>query len=284
MAFFKKDEYSTTNGWFCPKCDTENSFSTNKCVECGTVNREIKPVNKKDNSNSSLFKGSDTKKSGYKCLECGTIYQYSFFCPECGSKLRTSAKSPISRVEARPSFSCCGLIVFEDEEKFKYENGIYLYEFEQLTSYELVEITDVETRKSGTVGNALVGGIIAGGVGAIVGASASKTHSNEIVKDMYISIVTNPGASLHKIQLIKYATKKSSIDYEIALENAQKILGMLKHIEQIAGYNKQSEETPVLPQSALSPLDEIKKLKELLDIGAVTQEEFDAKKKQLLNL
>ena len=33
-----------------------------------------------------------------------------------------------------------------------------------------------------------------------------------------------------------------------------------------------------------SSLDEIKKLKELLDIGVITQEEFDAKKKQLLGL
>ena len=31
-------------------------------------------------------------------------------------------------------------------------------------------------------------------------------------------------------------------------------------------------------------LDEIKKLKELLDIGAITQEEFDTKKKELLGL
>ena len=31
-------------------------------------------------------------------------------------------------------------------------------------------------------------------------------------------------------------------------------------------------------------LDKIKKLKELLDMGAITQEEFDEKKKELLNL
>ena len=35
---------------------------------------------------------------------------------------------------------------------------------------------------------------------------------------------------------------------------------------------------------AFSPADEIKKYKELLDMGAITQEEFDAKKRQLLNL
>ncbi len=36
--------------------------------------------------------------------------------------------------------------------------------------------------------------------------------------------------------------------------------------------------------SATSNADEIKKYKELLDIGAITKEEFDAKKKQLLDL
>jgi len=35
---------------------------------------------------------------------------------------------------------------------------------------------------------------------------------------------------------------------------------------------------------AASAMDELKKLKELLDMGIVTQEEFEAKKKQLLGL
>ena len=37
-------------------------------------------------------------------------------------------------------------------------------------------------------------------------------------------------------------------------------------------------------QAALSPADELKKFKELLDMGVISQEEFDAKKKQLLGL
>lgn len=45
--------------------------------------------------------------------------------------------------------------------------------------------------------------------------------------------------------------------------------------------NKNS--TPQVIQQA-SPADEIKKYKELLDAGVITQEEFDAKKKQLLGL
>lgn len=41
---------------------------------------------------------------------------------------------------------------------------------------------------------------------------------------------------------------------------------------------------PVKQEAPASNLDEIKKVKELLDAGIITQEEFDAKKKQLLGL
>lgn len=44
---------------------------------------------------------------------------------------------------------------------------------------------------------------------------------------------------------------------------------------------KATNNTPVAPTSNL---DEIKKLKELLDLGAITEEEFNAKKKELLGL
>jgi predicted Zn-dependent peptidase len=36
--------------------------------------------------------------------------------------------------------------------------------------------------------------------------------------------------------------------------------------------------------NALSSAEELKKFKELLDLGIITQEEFDAKKKQLLGI
>ena len=46
--------------------------------------------------------------------------------------------------------------------------------------------------------------------------------------------------------------------------------------------NSTSTNQPAQPQ--VSVVDELKQLKELLDIGIITQEEFDAKKKQLLGL
>lgn len=39
-----------------------------------------------------------------------------------------------------------------------------------------------------------------------------------------------------------------------------------------------------VPSSTISPADELKKFKELLDTGVISQEEFEAKKKQLLGI
>lgn len=51
----------------------------------------------------------------------------------------------------------------------------------------------------------------------------------------------------------------------------------------IENYNSSQNSTTIV-QNIKSPIEQIKDLKELLDIGAITQEEFDRKKKELLNL
>lgn len=51
--------------------------------------------------------------------------------------------------------------------------------------------------------------------------------------------------------------------------------------EEFKALSKQSVQTTT---SSVSSADELKKFKELLDMGVITQEEFDAKKKQLLGL
>ena len=64
---------------------------------------------------------------------------------------------------------------------------------------------------------------------------------------------------------------------------AQKVVNDLSlAIEKCKNSNIEAGTTIV--NMALSSADEIKKYKKLLDIGAITQEEFDAKKKQLLGL
>ena len=49
-------------------------------------------------------------------------------------------------------------------------------------------------------------------------------------------------------------------------------------------YKAKDSDADVQPVQQVSAADELKKFKELLDSGVITQEEFDAKKKQLLGL
>ena len=59
-------------------------------------------------------------------------------------------------------------------------------------------------------------------------------------------------------------------------------LNRLTEDEAKAEMEKQNAPTQVVAET--SAADELKKFKELLDMGVITQEEFDAKKKQLLGL
>ncbi|MDX1959523.1 MAG: SHOCT domain-containing protein [Leptospiraceae bacterium] len=69
------------------------------------------------------------------------------------------------------------------------------------------------------------------------------------------------------------------------IEDTKKGINMVKSF---FGKGKQEEPTPNIQQvqaqlnSNLSVADELKKFKELLDAGVLTQEEFDKKKKELI--
>ncbi len=63
------------------------------------------------------------------------------------------------------------------------------------------------------------------------------------------------------------------------LEAAHKMQRMIADLQ-----NAPAQPQAPPPAEPSSVADEIKKFKDLLDMGAITQEEFDAKKKQLLGL
>jgi hypothetical protein len=56
------------------------------------------------------------------------------------------------------------------------------------------------------------------------------------------------------------------------------------NIHELVFRAKQISSTPSPAPAAISGADELKKFKELLDAGILTQEEFDAKKKQILGI
>jgi len=80
---------------------------------------------------------------------------------------------------------------------------------------------------------------------------------------------------------ITVASSSGRISF-VFLENKDKIFKIISKLIQDRQEEKKSIE--VHPNEKQNPTDELKKFKELFDMGAITQEEFDAKKKQLLDL
>lgn len=195
----------------------------------------------------------------------------------------------LERIENfRPTYKVGGYIWFDDNNKWfvlpkgtlsSKINNSYVFKYDEILNFEVIE--DGITITKGGLGKALVGGAIFGIAGAIAGGTSKKT--NEICKKLEIKITTkNQDNPVVYVNLIDTDFKKDGMLYRIASKNIQDILSkfqiILDEIEQEKSMNKNSE------QNLNSVADEIKKFKDLLDMGAITEEEYEKKKKELLNL
>ena len=99
--------------------------------------------------------------------------------------------------------------------------------------------------------------------------------------DLPIDSVSAVGIGIFKS--ITVSTSSGRINF-LAIKNRNEIHNVVSNL--LVERQKQNVTTMQTTVSAYatSTADEIKKYKELLDLGIITQEEFDAKKKQLLGL
>lgn len=88
--------------------------------------------------------------------------------------------------------------------------------------------------------------------------------------------------------IISYITKptaSTSKEYQKALGKAQQTVACLERILEMTRSQRETAFAPTAtPAPVADPIEQVKKLKELLDMGVLTQEEFDAKKRELLGL
>lgn len=148
------------------------------------------------------------------------------------------------------------------------------YNFSDLLDYEVLE--DGITIAKSNAGKALVGGALFGVTGAIIGSSSKRRQTpycTSLQLRMVFNSLENPDII---IPFIASPVQKGEYLYNLYTEIVNEYAALLSYIQANAP-------TPSTC-SAASPIDEIRKLKELLDEGILTQEEFDVKKKQLLNI
>lgn len=153
--------------------------------------------------------------------------------------------------------------------------------YNEILDFELLE--DGNSISSGGVGRAVAGGVLFGGAGAIVGSVTGKKKSTNIATSMQIKITTkdinNP---VIFIKIFKGEHKKGSIVYNSFQKNAHKIISMLQiTVDRVT--QDSLNNSSLIQESSKSKIDELKELKELLDSGILTQEEFDSEKAKILN-
>jgi len=137
------------------------------------------------------------------------------------------------------------------------------FTFDELVDYTVKVDTKVVTETKGSVTRSIAGGIVAGPVGAVVGGNTAKKVSHTEESNPKMSFVVEYPFGRFESPVFTYSRK------------------VLKLCEEIF-----SERTTIkkVPDVSSSVADELMKFKNLLDIGAITEDEYNAKKKQLLNL
>lgn len=145
-----------------------------------------------------------------------------------------------------------------------------IFSYDAIKSYELIENGNCMAK--GGLGMPPIGGLLFGEDGA--GFSAN-SEDKDICEQLQIMInLQNVSVPRVFINLIFKDIDKEKKAYGAAVLTAQKILSALENI------TRSKEGNHIVN----SPADEIKKYKELLDMGAITPEEYEEKKKKLLSL
>lgn len=223
-------------------------------------------------------------KDGFVCGDC---QNRSFGMSNCNCRLAQDYKDRYAYLEENqkllslfsPTISIGNYLKVDENAKlFKLGNSTEVFSFSSLVNFELNE--DGDTVTSGGLGRAVVAGALFGGVGAVVGGTTGSKKSKTIVKNMYIRIVLNDAwVKTSTITIVNSEVKKGSLLYAPFQALADQLVSAFELITASA-----ESARPVTDVTPISSADEILKYKHLLDAGAITDAEYLAKKKQLLDI
>lgn len=270
--------------YFCPKCKAAFRYegqASHPCPDCkcATVFSGY--------AASDWYAKPNKERSGLKLeiIESGAVNR------DVGDAAIIDLFKETDAIRFRAGSSDNNYISYDKKTNLVNINGRYLLK-DRIFGFDLVE--DGEQITKGGLGAAVAGGIVGGlapkligrSTGAIVGASIAKRKTTNSCTSLDI-IITLHDPLTHDItenivfHLISSPVSKQSVDYMQAKLSGQKIIEFLTKITK-----EESAEEPrqTTVQKATSSASEIMEFKNLLDAGIITQEEFDAKKKQLLGL
>jgi hypothetical protein len=161
-------------------------------------------------------------------------------------------------------------------------------DYSQLVSCELCvdSETVIKTSRLGQIGGALLGGVLAGGVGALVGSGGAQKIEVANIRNIEVKILTtNHDRPIHIINFFKHGDGWFSFPPSNAdIANAQKLHDLLAIAihESKSNHTQANSSAPTTaPQHSLA--DELSKLADLKNQGFITDVEFTTAKLKLLS-
>lgn len=183
--------------------------------------------------------------------------------------------------------NCSTILIDETKQKMIFQKGRKISEaifFSEITGYDVYE--NGESKVSGTAGKALVGGVFFGLGGMIVGSSMGRKISNQCKQLKLIIHISNLNCPQIVLSFVDKKCEKSSSAYRKKIENLQYVCSTLEYIlnrktlEESATQSK----TKDISVEKTSNKEKLQELKEMLNEGLITEEDYEQKKKQIIGL
>ena len=263
--------------FICPVCNQKYSFLQKTGVKingnalCGDC------AEKRGNYEMGLYK---KKLSQEEIQECMKQYDQNIVEHNIEMEHREEIFLPTDSVGDYISFDDSNRLFTFPSSKGTKSKAVFSYD--ELLKFDVLE--DGDTITSGGLGKALVGGAFFGLAGVVAGGTSKK--QKKYCDTLQIKITTtNANVPIVYLDIIKYRVNKNSFLYKDASKVVQNILSKF---EIISSSNEVQTSVPtnndnlVKANNTFSVADEIKKYKELLDMDAITKEEYEKKKKELL--
>jgi len=157
---------------------------------------------------------------------------------------------------------------------FKNINPQSVVSFELMINNKSVEKFEPSTK----IGSAIIGGLLFGGAGAVVGAVAGKGGTTSSIKKSNFGIKILTKSKIDPIIEV-YAVNEFTEESQSAIDIKRKI----QYICDILYINMQAQTASADELSVGDGfINELKKLMDLRDSGAITQEEFNSLKKSII--
>ncbi len=179
----------------------------------------------------------------------------------------------------------------ENNEKVAYisKNGSRVFSYDDIIKVELQESGQTVSQKSTTrtIGGAVLGGVLAGGAGAVVGglsgASTQRRKVTSIVVKVTLRDVSDPTVNIVCFENYKLPPYSDEEGMQFFYAPALEIVDTLNVIIDLVDRRSNPQSAAAKEPNTSNLSDEIAKLHGMLKDGIITEEEFAKIKEKIIN-